>query len=103
MRMYKTINWHILLELARKKAHIEPQIFMEHRCRDQRAWRKFFKLAQSFGFSIGDFVYGCLNTYQSVCINMMVAEESMDPDAYWFPVNTVEGLQMGSHLLGDKQ
>lgn len=92
MKMYKSIHWQLLLREARKKAHIEPSIFFEHKCRDNRAWNKFYKLAQKWGFTIGDFVYGCLNTYQGLCINMMVSEESLDPEGYWFPDDTVKDI-----------
>ena len=91
MRIYKASNWfNLLLPLARKIAHIEPHVFMDIRCRDQRAWRKFWKLAAEMGFTIGDFVYACLSTYQGLLGGAMIAEESIDPGAYWFPENTVE-------------
>lgn len=93
MRFYKACVWtRIVLPLAQKKAHIDANMFLDVKCRDQRAWRKFYKIASEWGFSIGDFVYACISSYQAVMTQQMICEESIDPEAYWFPENTVQDI-----------
>ena len=90
MKFYKLCNWMKVLQIAQKKCHLRPEHFCDIKCRDARAWRKFWKIAQSFGFGIGDFVYCCIHTHNSVIVGQMIGEMTIDPGCYFFPENTVQ-------------